>query len=49
MELARDGYTDSCIGCQHVRLGLKLADHSEEWRARIVRHMTVDDDLNQRV
>ena len=48
MELARYGYTDRCIGCQHARLGLKPADHSEECRARIVRHMTADGDLNQR-
>ena len=47
--LARYGYTDRCIGCQHARLGLKFADQSEECRARIVRHMTTDDDLNQRV
>ena len=47
--LARFGYTDRCIGCQHARLGLKPADFSEECRARIVRHMTADDDLNQRV
>ena len=43
MELARYGYTDRCIGCQHARLGLKPADHCEECRARI------DDDFNQRV
>ena len=49
MELARYGYTDRCIGCQHARLGLKPADHNEECRARIVRHVTVDDNLNQRV
>ena len=49
VELARYGYTDRCIGCQHARLGLKLADHSEECCARIVRHMTTDDDLDQRV
>ena len=48
-QLARYGYTDRCIGCQHARLGLKPADHSEECRARIVRHMTADDDRNQRV
>ena len=36
---------DQCIGYQHARLGLKPADHSEECRARIVRHMTADDDL----
>ena len=47
VDLARYGYTDRCIGCQHARLGLKSADHSEECRARIVRHMTIDDDLNQ--
>ena len=47
--LARYGYTDRCIVCQHARLGLKPADHSEECGARIVRHMTSDDDLNQRV
>ena len=41
--------TDQCIGCQHARLGLMPADHSEERRARIVRHMTADDDLSQRV
>ena len=49
VELARYGYTDRSIGCQHARLGLKLADHSEECGARIVRHMTADDDLSQRV
>ena len=49
VELARYGYTDRCIGCQHARLGLKPADHNEECRARIVRHMTTDDNLNQRV
>ena len=49
MELARYGYTDRCIVCQHARLGLKPADHSEECRARTVRHMTAGDDLNQRV
>ena len=48
MELARYRYTDWCIGCQHARLGLKRADHNEECRARIVRHMTADDNLNQR-
>ena len=48
VELARYGYTDRCIGCQHARLGLKPADHSEECRARIVRHMTADVDLIQR-
>ena len=30
VESARYGYTDRCIGCQQARLGLKLADHSEE-------------------
>ena len=49
VELASHGSTDRCIGCQHARLGLKPADHSEECRARIVRLMTADDDLNQRV
>ena len=49
VELARYGYTDRCIGCQHARLGLKPADHNEECRARIVRNMTADDNLNQRV
>ena len=49
LELARYGYTDRCIGCQHARLGLKPADHNEECRARFVRHMTADDNLNQRV
>ena len=49
VELASHGYTDRCIGCQLARLGLKVADHSEECRARIVRHMTADEDLNQRV
>ena len=48
VELATYGYT-RCIGCQHARLGLKPADHSEECRARIVRHVTADDDLNKRV
>ena len=33
-------------GCE---IGIEAADHSEECRARIVRHMTADDDLNQRV
>ena len=47
VELARYGYIYRCIGCQHARLGLK--DHNEECRARIVRHMTADDNLNQRV
>ena len=28
---------------------MKLADHSEECRARIVRHMNADDDRSQRV
>ena len=45
VELARYGYTDRW----HASLGLKPADHSEECRAKIVRHMTADDDLNQRV
>ena len=49
VELARYGYTDICIGCHHARLGLKPADHNEECRARIVRHMTAHDDLGQRV
>ena len=49
VELTRYGYTDRCIGSQHARLGLKPADHNEECRARIVRNMTADDDLNQRV
>ena len=49
VELARYGYTDRCIGCQHARLGLKPADHNEECRARIVRNMIADDNLNQRV
>ena len=49
VELARYGYTDQCIGCQHAKLGLKSADHSEECRARVVRHMTTDDDFSQRV
>ena len=49
VELARYGYTDRCIGCQHARLGLKPADHNEECRARIVRNMTADDNLSQRV
>ena len=49
VELARHGCTDRCVGRQHARMGLNLADHSEECRARIVRHMTADDDLNQRV
>ena len=40
VELARYGYTDRCIGCQHARLGLKPTDHNEECRARIVRNMT---------
>ena len=49
LELVRYGYTDQCIGCQHARLGLKPAGHSEECRARIVKHMTADDDLSHRV
>ena len=49
VELARYGYTDRCVGCQRARLGLKPADHSEECRARIVRHLIADVDLNQRV
>ena len=49
VELARYGYTDRCIGCQRARLGLKPADHTEECRARIVRNMTADDNLNQRL
>ena len=49
VELARYGYTDRCIGCHHARLGLKPADHNEECRARIAKHMTADDNLNQRV
>ena len=49
MELARYGNTDRCIGCEHTRLGLKAADHSEECRARIVRNLTADDNLNKRV
>ena len=40
---------DRCIGCQHARLGLKPADHNEKCRARIVRNMTADNNLNQRV
>ena len=48
VELARFGYTDRCIGCQHARLGLKPADHNEECRARIVKHMSADN-LNQRL
>ena len=47
--ILRYGYTDRCIGCQHARLGSKPADHNEECRARIVRSMTADDNLNQRV
>ena len=43
--IGKYGYTDRCIGCQHARLGLKPADHSEECRARIVRHMIADDSL----
>ena len=49
VEVARYGYTNRCIGCQHAILALKPADHNEECRARIVRHMTADDNLNQRV
>ena len=49
VELARYGYTDRCVKCQHARLRLKPADHNEECRARIVRHKTTDDNLNQRV
>ena len=49
VELARYGYTDRCVGCQHARLGLKTAEHNEECRARVVRHMTADDNVNQRV
>ena len=49
VELARYGNTDRCIGCQHARLRLKPADHNEECRARIVRHTTADDNLNQKV
>ena len=49
VELTRYGYTDRCIGSQHARLGLKPADQNEECRASIVRHMTADDNLNQRV
>ena len=49
VELARYGYTDRCIGCQHARLGLKPADHNEECRARFVRHVTADDNFNKRV
>ena len=41
--------TDRCIGCQYARLELKPADHNEECCARIVRHMTADENLNQRV
>ena len=47
VELARYGYTDRCVGCQHARLGLKPADHNEECRAMNVRNMTADDNLNQ--
>ena len=49
MGLASYGYTDRCVGCQHARLGMKPADHSEECRTRIVRHMIADDDFNQRI
>ena len=49
VELARYRNTDRCVGCQRARLGLKPADHDEECRARVVRHMTADDNLNQRV
>ena len=49
VELAKYGYSAKCVGCQHAKLGLMPADHSEECRARIVRHMTADEDLNQRV
>ena len=35
VELTRYGYTDRCIGCQHARLGLQPADHTEDCRARI--------------
>ena len=49
MELARHGYTDRCVGYQHARLGLKPADHNEECGTMIVRHMTADDNLNDRV
>ena len=38
-----------CRVARHARLVLKTADHSEECRARIVKHMTSDDDLSQRV
>ena len=48
VELAKYGYTDKCIGCQQAKLGLKPVDHSEECRARIVRHMAAGGDLNQR-
>ena len=47
--LAKYGYTDQCIGCQHAKLEPKPADHSEECRARIIRQMSVDVDLSQRV
>ena len=49
VELAKYRYTDQCIGCQHAKMGLKPADHSEECRARIIRQMSVDVDLSQRV
>ena len=42
LELAR-------YGCNHARFELKPAVHNKECRARIVRHMTADDNLNQRV
>ena len=45
VELARYGYADRCIGSQHARLELEPADHSEEF----VRHMTADDNLNQKI
>ena len=48
VELARYGYTERCLGCQHARLDLKPADHNEECLARIVRNITADDNLNQR-
>ena len=49
VELAKCQYTNQCIGCQHAKLGLKPADHSEECLARILRQMSVDVDLSQRV